>query len=404
MKNKAKFKSYLCITIIISFIVLSIFFIINIYEIKTYQKLYNNKINSLLVQVEKDYPNINKSELIKLLNNKVSDESFAKEYGLNYKVDNLVIENDYYFKRGLIINISFFTFAILLIIIIFIIYNRKRNDEINDIIKLLENINNKNYQIDMSEMSEDTLSVLRQEVYKTAILLNSMTDNALQDKQNLKESLSDISHQIKTPITSILINLDLLIYSYDMDSSKKMELVRKVKREINNINDLVQYLLKLARFDVNAIKFENKNVLVTEIIDKSCLNVDTLCELKNIQVKKQVNNKISIYCDKKWQIEAITNILKNSIEYSKPNSKIIIKVIDTKSYLFISIKNFGPKIINENLKHIFDRFYQGSNLNNGNAGIGLSLTKKIVEMNNGKINVKSNDNSTEFIIKYFKFY
>lgn len=404
MKNQTKLKHYLFVTIIISCIVSILFFLVNIYEIKTYQKSYNNKINSLLAQVEKDYPNINKSELIKLLNNNTLDESFAKEYGLDYKVDNLVIENDYYFKQSLIINISFLIFTILIIIIIFIIYNSKRNNEINDIIKLLENINNKNYQIDMSEMTEDTLSILRQEVCKTAILLNNMTDNALKDKQNLKESLSDISHQIKTPITSILINLDLLIYNYDMDDLKKMELIRKVKREINNINDLVQYLLKLARFDVNAIKFENKNVLVKEIIDKSCLNIESLCELKNIQIRKQVNNKISIYCDKKWQIEAITNILKNSIEYSKPNSKIIIKVIDTKSYLFISIKNFGPKIINENLKHIFDRFYQGSNLNNGNAGIGLSLTKKIVEMNNGKINVKSNDNSTEFIIKYFKFY
>lgn len=404
MKNQTKLKHYLFVTIIISCIVSIIFFIINIYEIKTYQKLYNNKINSLLVQVEKDYPDINKKELIKLLNSNTLSESFVKEYGLDYEVDNLVIENDYYFKQNIIINISFLTFTILLVIIIFIIYNKKRNNEIDDIIRLLENINNRNYQMDMSEMTEDKLSILKQEVYKTAILLNSMTDNALQDKQNLKEALSDISHQIKTPITSILINLDLLIYNYDMDSSKKMELVRKVKREINNINDLVQYLLKLARFDANAIKFENQNVLVTEIIDESCLNVDTLCELKNIQIKKQINTKINIYCDKKWQIEAITNILKNSIEHSKSNSKIIINAKDTKSYLLISIKNFGSKISSEKLQHIFDRFYQGSNLNNGNTGIGLSLTKKIVEMNNGKINVKSNDNSTEFIIKYFKFY
>lgn len=404
MKNKTKLKRYAFIITIISLIVLTIFFLLNIYEIKTYQKIYNNKINSLLVQIEKDYPNVDKNELIKLLNNNTLDESFAHEYGIDYKVDNLVIENNYYFKRSLIINTFFLIFVILIIVIVFLIYNIKRDKEINDIIKLLENINNKNYQIDMNEMSEDILSILRQEVYKTAILLNSMSDNALKDKQNLKESLSDISHQIKTPITSILINLDLLIYNYDMDNSKKMELIRKVKRETNNISDLVQYILKLARFDVNAVKFDNKNVLIDEIIDTACLNVSTLCELKNIHIEKQVNNKISIYCDKKWQTEAITNILKNSIEHSKSNSRIIVKVLDNKSYFLISITNFGKKIDSEKLKHIFDRFYQDSDLSLGNTGLGLSLTKKIVEMNNGKISVKSNKSSTEFIVKYFKFH
>ncbi len=291
---------------------------------------------------------------------------------------------------------------IIIIIIIFLCYEYQRSKEINDIIKLLERINYKDYQIDMTEISEDYLSILRQEVYKTAILLNSMTDNALQDKQRLKESLQDISHQIKTPITSILINLDLLIYNYDMEDAKKRDVIRKIKRETNNINELVQYLLKLARFDVNAIKFNNDQVLIRDIINSTLLNVSTLCELKNIHIKKQINNQVSIYADKRWQIEAITNILKNSIEYSNQNGKIIIKVLSNQSYTLISIKNFGKKISNEKLLHIFDRFSEASDLNNGNIGLGLSLTKKILEMNNGLISVKSTDTSTEFIIKYFK--
>ena len=179
-------------------------------------------------------------------------------------------------------------------------------------------------------------------------------------------------------------------------------MIRKIKRETNNINELVQYLLKLARFDVNAIKFNNDQVLIRDIINSALLNVSTLCELKNIHIKKQINNQVSIYADKRWQIEAITNILKNSIEYSNQNGKIIIKVLSNQSYTLISIKNFGKKISNEKLLHIFDRFSEASDLNNGNIGLGLSLTKKILEMNNGLISVKSTDTSTEFIIKYFK--
>lgn len=402
MKNKEKLKKYLLLSVCTLFSLSLIFLIINIYEIRVYQKAYNSKINTLLVQIEKEYPDIDKNKIINILKNDTLEESFLKEYGYDYNIDNLVPQNKNNYKISLLINYLFIVISIIIIIIIFLCYEYQRSKEINDIIKLLERINYKDYQIDMTEISEDYLSILRQEVYKTAILLNSMTDNALQDKQRLKESLQDISHQIKTPITSILINLDLLIYNYDMEDAKKRDVIRKIKRETNNINELVQYLLKLARFDVNAIKFNNDQVLIRDIINSALLNVSTLCELKNIHIKKQINNQVSIYADKRWQIEAITNILKNSIEYSNQNGKIIIKVLSNQSYTLISIKNFGKKISNEKLLHIFDRFSEASDLNNGNIGLGLSLTKKILEMNNGLISVKSTDTSTEFIIKYFK--
>ncbi len=402
MRNKERLKKCLLIISFASLILSLVFLILNIYEIRTYQKAYNSKINALLVQIENAYPQVDKKELIEVLKSDTLDESFIKEYGFDYKDDNLVIENNKNFQMGLIINSVFSILSIVVISIIFLRYNHRRDYEINEIINLLERINNKDYQIDMNDLSEDILSILRQEICKTAILLNSMTDYATKDKLNLKESLSDISHQIKTPITSMLINLDLLIYNADMADNKRMELIRKIKKETNNINDLVRYLLTLAQFDVNAVTFKNDRVLVGEVIEEACLNVSTLCDLKNITIKKDVKPNVTIYGDKKWQIEALTNILKNSIEHSKSNDQVLINTLDNKSYTQISIRNFGPKIKGINIDKIFERFYKDENAGSDSTGIGLSLTKKIVEMDNGKITVKSNNQYTEFTIKYFK--
>ena len=125
---------------------------------------------------------------------------------------------------------------------------------------------------------------MKNEVYKTTIMLKEQAENSLNDKVNLKNSLSDISHQLKTPLTSITIMLDNIIDNPNMDQETRSEFIKDVKREITNINFLVQALLKLSKFDTNTINFTKKEEKVVDILSTAIQNVSVLCDLKDIEI------------------------------------------------------------------------------------------------------------------------
>ena len=303
----------------------------------------------------------------------------------------------------MVINILFIISLILILLIIFYKYNKKKENDIQDIIKYLEQINQKNYELKIDSISEDELSILKNEIYKTTILLKETAENIKQDKMNLKKSLEDISHQLKTPLTSIYITLDNLIEDPNMDEKIRNDFIRDIKREATNINFLVQSLLKLSQFDTNTIHFTKEKVNVKKIINNAIKNISPLCDLKNITIRVNSNEDIDLVCDSKWQTEAITNILKNCAEHSSNNQQILINYNQNTAYTLIEIKDFGKGISQKDLPHIFERFYKGENSNIDSIGIGLSLTKSIIEKDDGLINVKSSPSGTTFTIKYYKY-
>ena len=233
-------------------------------------------------------------------------------------------------------------------------------------------------------------------------MLKESADNSIKDKKELKNSLEDISHQLKTPLTSILIMLDNLIDEPDMESKMRDEFVRDIKREVTNINFLVQAILKLSKFDSNTVDFIREKNHMKSIIDKSIQNVSTLCDLKNVEIETKGCENAILYCDFRWQVEAITNIIKNCIDHSKEGSKVVINYGENKVYSFINIEDFGEGISKKDLPHIFERFYKGENASEDSIGIGLALSKTIIENDNGNISVDSSKEGTEFQIKYFK--
>ena len=281
-------------------------------------------------------------------------------------------------------------------------YNHKREKDIKDIAKCIEEINKKNYELEIDSISEDELSILKNEIYKTTIMLKEAADNSTKDKINLKKSLEDISHQLKTPLTSILVMLDNIIEDPDMDSSIRNDFIVDIKRNVNNINFLVQTLLKLSKFDANTVSFIKKENNLKDIASESIKNVSTLCDLRNINIELNVINDSKIKCDLKWEIEAITNILKNAIDHSKDESKITININSNNVYSLIEIIDNGEGISKKDIPHIFERFYKGENSGTDSVGIGLALAKNIIEKDNGSILVESDSEGTKFIIKYFK--
>ena len=233
-------------------------------------------------------------------------------------------------------------------------------------------------------------------------MLKEIAENSKQDKVNLKNSLSDISHQLKTPLTSISIMLDNILDNPEMNKETRNEFIKDIKREIININFLVNSLLKLSKLDANSVKFMNKEEQLEDIINESIKNVSTLCDLKDIKINVigQVESKIS--CDLKWQVEAVTNILKNAIEHSKVCSRIDITCEQNKIYTEIKIKDYGVGISEKDLPHIFERFYKGEKSSSESVGIGLALAKSIIESNGGYVEAESEEGKgTIFTIKYF---
>lgn len=400
MKNKIDLKNALTKILLIIIIFLILIVSLNIYEYKKYQIIYNNKINAVISKVEEKYPEITKDEIIEIINSKDETSKILQIYGLTEN-DTIIPENELTFKLLLIVNITLIILAITLIVFIFLKYNSKKDKELKNITKYIEQINNKNYKLDIDGMSEDELSILKNEIYKTTIMLKEQAENSQKDKVNLKNSLSDISHQLKTPLTSILIMLDNLIDNPEMDYSTRNEFIKSIKKDIININFLVQSLLKLSKFDSNTITFIKEETTTKEIIEKAVENVSNLSDLKNITINKKYKAKKKITCDYMWQTEAITNIIKNALEHSNNYSKILIETEENNLYSEIKITNYGTAIDKKDIPHIFERFYKGKNSSPDSIGIGLSLSKTIIENDNGRISVSSENDKTTFTIKYF---
>lgn len=402
MRNKTKLKKYLVISLIAAACVLIVFSVLNIIEYRVYTKNFNQKLNAVVAAVKEEYPDVSENELIEILNSeKNGGTSLLDKYGIDIENDSVVIENVSAHRLFLAVNIVLLVCAIAALLFVFLKYDRSRSKDIADITRTIEQINKRNYELNIDSISEDELSILKNEIYKTTVTLREAADNSNADKLNLKKSLEDISHQLKTPLTSILVMLDNIIDDPEMDADVREDFIRSIKRETVNINFFVQAILKLSRFDSNTIRFNKEKTVLRSLIADAVQNVSALCDLKNVAVDVGGECEAEIMCDSKWQTEAITNILKNAIEHSYDDGKVIVRCSRNTAYTMIDITDFGKGISEKDLPHIFERFYKGENTSPDSIGIGLALSKSIIEEDNGAVSVDSDVNSTRFIIKYF---
>lgn len=396
MKNKKKYSKLIMFTLI----TFGIIILLNVMLYYQVNKNYNNKIVNIISTIKEKYPEIKDDEIFDIIKNNIKTNNFNR---YSFDLDGIVL-----IKENKTIFVSYFIILLFIYLIICLVYltiiinnDKRKEKEINEVIKIIEEINNKNYSFKMKDINEEDLSLLKNEIYKTTIMLNEISEISKKDKKELEECLEDISHQLKTPLTSILIMIDTLLDDEDMDQNTREDFLRNMKREVMNINFLVKSILKLSRFDTNTVKFISKKESVKEIINEAILNVSLLSDLKNVKIETNLSDSF-ITCDYKWQIEALTNILKNSIEHSYENNKVLIESSENNAYVKITIKDFGTGIAKEDINHIFERFYKGKDSDYDSIGIGLALSKSIIEKQNGKISVESSDDGTTFTIKYFK--
>lgn len=394
-------------TIILGIIVImlstGIFWVINNIQYRKYLKIVNAKIDNIISQVIEKYPDITEEEVLEILkNNETPESSVLEKYGYTPDISYIKtlgeqIETNK--KQNIALVIIFGTVS-LEIYLIYVITQEKKIAEINEYIK---QINNKNYILKIEENDNGELSKLRNELYKTTVLLKETAEISEKEKENLSTAIADISHQLKTPLTSIRIMLDNIQDDPDMEKEVREDFLREISKQIDWISSLVVALLKIAKFDAGTIKMENNEINAKNLIDNIVSNLAILMELKNIEIITNVDEKATFIADYKWQQEALTNILKNAIEHSKHNSRIYITVENTNLFLKIIIKDEGSGIDKEDLKHIFQRFYKTKNSSENSIGIGLPLAKAIIEQSNGYIKVETKyGEGTSFEVKYIK--
>ena len=374
-------------------------------QYKKISVITNEKISGIIEYIIKENPAIDTKNIIQILNsNEYKDgEEELKKYGINIEEVNSIIAVQKQMKTNIILNIVLIVlFSVLYMAIIFI-YLKQRDKKINQITQYINEIKNRKYDLNINENSEDELSNLKNELYKITIMLKEESEISRQDKEKIKMSVEDISHQLKTPLTSIMIMLDNLKDNPNMDEDTKQKFIFEISKQVDWINWLVISILKLSRLEADVVKFSNNKINVKKFIDEIIDNLEIPIEIKNQKISIEGDEDASFIGDYKWQQEAITNIIKNAIEHNKENGKITIKYEENVLFTKITIIDEGQGIAKEDLKHIFERFYKAQNSSDNSVGIGLSLAKNIIEKNNGMINCKSEiGNGTEFIVKYMK--
>ncbi len=372
-----------------------------------YKSEINQTIANIVGNIKNKYPDVEESEIIKILNAKGVNTSIGEEtlqkYGINTNTISSIYSLDSIFNKQVHQNILICIFFAVLLCFIFIVYIKKRDKKLDEILEYIKEINQKNYSLKINENTEDDLSSLRNELYKITVMLKEQADKEKADRETIQTSVSDISHQIKTPITSISIMLDNIAENPDMSKDTRNKFIYEIRRQIDQISWLITALLKLSRLDADTVRFKQEEIIVEDFIKEIKKNLSISLEVKNQNIIIKGDKNAKFIADRSWQLEAITNIVKNCIEHTPENKNIYISFEENSFYTKIDIQDEGDGIPKQDINHIFERFYKGKNSSDNSIGIGLALAKTIIEKQNGFIKVNSEEgNGAIFEIKYMK--
>ncbi|AWP27057.1 two-component sensor histidine kinase [Paenibacillus glucanolyticus] len=294
--------------------------------------------------------------------------------------------------------------AILSILLIgtSLLFTRWRYRELAKLSAYLREISNGNDSLDIRDNQEGELSILKNDIYKVTLMLSEHRSLLQRDKIQLTDAISDISHQLKTPLTSMTVMADLLS-APDLPPAKRSEFTHHIRVQLERIDWLVSSLLKLSKMDAKTIPFKKDPILVKSLIQKALEPIMIPMDIKGQSVSIAGDDNVSFVGDFNWTAEAVINILKNGVEHTPEGGAIAITYSENTLFTEIVITDNGIGIPKEDLPYIFKRFYKGKNAGEGSIGIGLAMAHSIVASQNGVIDVMSDsEQGTQFRIKFYK--
>lgn len=277
-----------------------------------------------------------------------------------------------------------------------------RYREIARLSDYLTRIREGNYWLDVRDNREGELSILKNDIYKMTLTLSEQAELLKKDKKYLADSLADISHQLKTPLTSIIMMTDLLSDG-DLPEEKRREFTEVIHSQLSRIEWLVSSLLKLSKIDAGAIRFRRDRLPVGDVVRRAVQPLGILMELREQRLLLEGDASIHILGDEPWLAEAIYNIVKDCVEHTDTGGTIRITWTDNPLHTGLTIEDDGNGISPEDLPHIFERFYKGKDASPESVGIGLAMAKAILLNHDADISVQSEYGKyTRFTIHFFK--
>ena len=364
---------------------------------------------AIIGQIISQRPEV-EEEIIDIITQGNSKENInlGKEILAKYNYgNNLSLTNEPIIKESMskifIIFLILICFVLIVSLILAILYFRKIYKDIKDMTDYVYN-SSEGRNFDMKNRNQEgQIGLLKTELIKMTNILKEKVELLNNEKIFLNVVISDISHQLKTPMTSLIILNDLMYE--DLPKETKIEFLDKIKCQLNRMEWLIKSMLKLSKVEAKVIDFEKKEVKVSELIKKSISPSLISMEIKNIELTVNGDENISYIGDINWSCEAFVNIIKNCIEHTDTNGKINISYEENPLYCEVVIKDSGEGIDKKDLPHIFKRFYKGKSSKDDSVGIGLAMAKSIIESQNGDIYVKSEKNKgSEFHIIFHKTY
>ncbi|WP_025025919.1 sensor histidine kinase [Caldalkalibacillus mannanilyticus] len=283
-----------------------------------------------------------------------------------------------------------------------LVFTKWRYNEMNKLSSYLRQITSGDYSLDVRDNREGELSILKNDIYKVTLMLSEHSSLLQKEKNQLTNAISDISHQLKTPLTSMLVMVDLL-RNPELNAGKRAEFTHNIRIQLERIEWLVSSLLKLSKIDAGSVHFKREKIVVEQLIQKAIEPLLIPMEIKSITLRVEGKNDDSFMGDLNWTTEALINILKNAVEHTPEGGEITISFAENTLFTEINLSDNGKGIPKEDLPYIFKRFYKGKNAYEESVGIGLAMAHSIITNQRGALHVKSEQGrGTQFSLKFYK--
>lgn len=361
----------------------------------------------IMENVRREYPQVAEEELFQLLKTPESTgegEALLARYGIFSEYGSRTLDSQekqlWHFQAGMNL---FLILTLFLGILAIIAYLQRRQRRIEELQRYMEKLSRGNYRLELEENADDELSGLRNEVYRLTVKLKESAALEQRRRQALADSVANISHQLKTPMTSMTVLLDNLTENEEMDQITRHRFLSEISRQLTGMSWLIATMLKLSRLEAGVVELQRAHVEAGQLVEKCVVRLQTAAEWREVCMDVQLQPGASLVVDENWTVEALCNIVKNAIEHSPAGSSVQIAASENEIYTEIRVTDSGTGISREEREKLFQRFYRGSNAAEDSIGIGLALAKEVVEQQHGHIQVESQEGEgTVFSLKFMK--
>lgn len=402
--NEETKKSTIILTLILTLFMLLQLFMYNDY-IKRQKQDYISIVGSIISKTVSVDPNL-ESEIISIVTQNISEKDkesghdILKQYGITDELSSNLFPNITNYYNIIILSLILSVLLILLNYIQYIYFFKKVRNLTLAANKILDD----DYAHIINEDKEGDFSKLAVEFSNVRRIIRNNISTTQKEKQYLVELLQNISHQLKTKLATMILYNDILL-NRKITEEQKIKFLQDNSVQLNNMNTMIQNILKLAKLDANTIEFNKKEENLNQTIKEVICGFEEFANIRNVKLEINESEQIILEQDKFWLKEAFNNIIKNCIEHTSKDGYVKIYLSDNPAYYRVTIKDSGEGIDQMDISHIFNRFYKTKSSNRKDSvGIGLSISKSIIESHNGYIDVKSEKGvGSSFIVTFMKY-